>query len=910
MKKRHQILKRVKKKMKKIERILITVALLVLACFLMWPTLKWYSLTSNEDRTIATSGIESIRNTSHRLALDDEAKIKEYLNSDEDISSMFKMQVSKAADTYKAKNKAVPSVWTAKAILGAYDSESEAVYSFESYYRDKYLNLNKTSKKALKLGLDLRGGMSVLLDGDVSSLEARLGHSPSSEEISNALDQDIEILRLRIDQYGVSEADIRRQGSDQILVEVPGEVDPSRVESFLRGQGDLKFAVVDNAQTEQLHTWANEHYSELFDENGAFLSPSWIPEGYKAVGYYQNDDYGLDALVGFVVINEKETMDGSYITSVETGRGNLDNRPVVNFRLSNEGGDIFYDITSRHVNDRLAVVLDGKAKSVATINDALRTNVQVSGFTEQQAEDLSLVLKSTAFPIDLTVASEERVGASLGEDAISLSIKAFAVGVIIIAVFMLAYYWLQGLLSIFMLAINMFLIVSVLSAFSFTLTLTSIAGLILTLGMSVDSAIIVFERIKEEIALGKPQKEAVRLAFSKAKWTLLDANITTMIAAVVLSFLGSSAVKGFANTLAVGIVCTLITMLFISHLCEDLFVVDRKHSKVLIGKVRHLTNDEINSGNGVVRHILPVKKGALYALIFSSLFFICGAVFFGIKGGFNLGIDFESGYVATVEIDQTNRGTVRIDEVRSALDNSSFTVQNRGESDNGTFIVKAPASDEAARSDVASTIKSRLTEHFGENNVNFVSETFIGAKFSSSLVTGSLLGIFASLILILIYIWLRFRLSYALAAVLALMHDVILLLSFITIARIEISSVTIAAILTIIGYSLNNTIVIFDRVRENIKLSLGKGDINKIIDRSVTQSLKRTLFSSFTTIATVLPIAIFVPSEIRMFAICLTVGILIGIYSANFVSPNILRLFASIKNDAFDITKIKVKTEN
>lgn len=896
--------------MKKFERILITVALLVLACFLMWPTLKWYSLTSSEDRSIATSGIEGIRNTAHRMALDDTAAIKAYLDSDEAIDREFKMQVGKAKDTYNRKGKPQPSKWTAKAILDAYDSESEAVYSFESYYRDKYLGLNKTSKKALKLGLDLRGGMSVLLDGDVSSLEARLGHSPSSEEISNALDQDIEILRLRIDQYGVSEADIRRQGNDQILVEVPGEVDPSRVESFLRGQGDLKFAIVDNAKTEELITWANEHYSELFDENGAFVAPSWIPEGYKAVGYYQNDEYGLDALVGFVVIDESETMDGSYIVSVETARDNISNRPVVNFRLNNEGGDRFYDITSRHVNDRLAVVLDGKAKSVATINDALRTNVQVSGFTEQQAEDLSLVLKSTSFPIDLTVASEERVGASLGEDAIALSIKAFAVGLAIIVVFMLAYYWLQGLLSVFMLAINMFLIVSVLSAFSFTLTLTSIAGLILTLGMSVDSSIIIFERIREEIALGKPEKEAVRLAYSKAKWTLLDANITTMIAAIVLSFLGSSAVKGFANTLAVGIVCTLITMLFISHLCEDIFVVDRKHGRVFIGKVRRLSSEEINSENGTLKHILPVQKGAKFALCISTAFFILGAVFFGVKGGFNLGIDFESGYVATVQVDQTNRDTVRIDEVRSALGDSSFTVQNRGDSDNGMFIVKAPASDEEARSRVSETIINRLNDTFGAENVGIISETFIGAKFSSSLVTGSILGILVSLALILVYIWIRFRLSYALAAVLSLMHDVILLLAFITISRIEISSVTIAAILTIIGYSLNNTIVIFDRVRENIKLSLGKGDINRIIDRSVTQSLKRTLFSSFTTIAAVLPIAIFVTSEIRMFAICLTCGILIGIYSANFVSPNILRLFTRIKKSAFDITKVKVKNEN
>lgn len=898
--------------MNKLERVLITILALALASWLLFPTLKWYSLTSNEERAIASSGLTSIRDRAHSDALKDISDIKAKIGTDEDLSDSFKMQVSKARASYKDSGKDVPNKWTAEAILGAFSSEESAVNSFESYYRDKYLSLKRTSNKALKLGLDLRGGMSVLLDGDVDSLERRLEHRPSQEEIASAIDQDIEVLRLRIDQYGVSEADIRRQGNDQILVEVPGDVDPERVQSFIRGQGSLKFAIVNQEQTDELLKWKDEHYSELFDENGKFVQPDFIKEGFTAAPYYVNDEYGLETLrtdYPCAVIDNSQSMDGSYITSVEVQKDQYSNQPVVAFRLNSQGGDLFYELTSKNVRGPLAVVMDGKIKSIATIQQALSTNVQVTGFSEKEAEDLKVVLQTTSFPIELSIASEERVGASLGEDAIRLALQALLIGLGLIILFIICYYRLPGLLASFMLVLNVYLIIAVLSAFGFTLTLTSIAGLILTLGMSVDSAIIIFERIKEELSTGKTTKNAINNAFSRARWTLLDANITTMIAAIVLSFLGSAQVKGFANTLAIGIVCSLFTMLFVMHMFIDLFVTDRKRGKIHIGRIKMLSEEAIQNNAWDNKKVVPVKKMSYVVLIISSAFFIVGAVFFGVKGGFNLGIDFESGYMATVEIDQTNRNAVRIDEVRSAL-NSSYSVQNRGEADNGVFIIKTSADDQSAREEVSSAMLTSLEQTFGEGNVSIIAENFIGAKFSSALVRGSLIGIAISLVFMLIYIWIRFRLSYALASVFSLMHDVLLLLSFVSFMRIEISSVTIAAILTIIGYSINNTIVIFDRVRENIQLSNGKGVFVDIVERSVAQSLKRTLFSSLTTIVAVLPVAIFVTSEIRMFAVCLVVGILIGLYSANFVSPNLLRLFAKIKNPAFDPMNIKLNVKN
>lgn len=902
--------------MHKIERVLVVVLSLALACFLLYPTVKWYSYTTKEDRITANSGLSAIRDTSHKNAINDVKELKDLITitssdtakADEDISSTHIHQVQAAKESYVAKNKVVPEVWTAKAILGAFDSEAEAVSAFEKYYREKYLSLKKTSGKALKLGLDLRGGMSVLLSGNIDSLAERLGHTPSIEETDAAFAQDIEILRMRVDQYGVSEVDIRRQGTDQILVEVPGDPDPEKVQSLIRGQGNLQFAIVDEAKSEELRKWADEHYSEMFDENGSFISPSWIENGYTAHAYYKNDEYGLETLVTSypcAVIDNSKTMDGRYIKTASVSRDPQTRQPVVTFELTSEGGDLFYNLTSSNIHKPMAVVMDGKIKSIATIQSGIRTNVQVSGFTEKEAEDLKVVLEATTFPIELSVASEERVGASLGEDSINLAMKALIVGLSLIMLFLILYYKLPGFLAVIMLALDMFLIVSVLSALGFTLTLTSIAGLILTLGMAVDSAIIIFERIREEITSGKDVKSSIRTAFSRARWTLLDANITTMIAAVVLSFLGSSQVKGFANTLGVGIVCSLLTMLFMLHLFMDIVITDVKHPHLFMGRIKVLNDEQLLKKNS---KRIRVVKASWVALVLSSLLFIAGAVFLISKGGFALGIDFESGYMANVKIEKNNGSVVKIDEVRSALD-SSFSVQNSGDSDNGIFIIKASADDENARASVSEAMKEKLGASFMDGKVDVIGESFIGAKFSSSLVKGSLLGIAASLILMLIYIWIRFRLSFALASVLSLMHDVLLLLSFISVTRIEISSVTIAAILTIIGYSINNTIVIFDRVRENIMLSSGKGDLNNIIERSVAQSIKRTLFSSFTTIVAVLPVAIFVTSEIRMFALCLVVGMLIGIYSANFVAPNILRLFAKIKNAAFDPMSIKLKVK-
>ena len=324
--------------------------------------------------------------------------------------------------------------------------------------------------------------------------------------------------------------------------------------------------LVDSSLTNQVNSYYSANPSSAYNPDGSLITPSFVPENRLFAGYYSKDSYGLDKLESFAVLDPSVQLDGNYIESATQSKDNVTQRPVVNFKLSSEGGKKFYDITSANKGRALAVVLDGKVKSIATINDAISENVQISGFSEKEAAALAIVLKTASFAIDLEVVSQQAVGATLGDDAVRIGIMAIAFGFVLVVIFMFLYYGLSGLVADFALLLNLFIMVSVLSALHFTVTLTSIAGLILTLGMAVDANVIIYERIKEELAVGRSPAKAVEIGFGRAFWTI--------IAAIVLSSLGSSSVKGFAVTLAVGIATSLFTSLYVSHLVFDLFITE------------------------------------------------------------------------------------------------------------------------------------------------------------------------------------------------------------------------------------------------------------------------------------------------------------------------------------------------
>ncbi len=570
--------------MKKRSRLVIVLVVVLLCGFFLYPTIAWYGFVPQDTKELATGSNVQIKEYSRGQASRDLRALKELVADDPQaaIPSEFSYLKEYAKENYKAMKRSVPRNWTLESLFAGFYNEQDMFDLSESYYRTSLLDLKVLGNKALQLGLDLKGGMSILLEADVASYEAKIGKDASSSEISAMIRQDIEILEKRIDQFGVSEPVIRLQGDDQILIEIPGAADPERVNSFLRGKGSLVFKMVDDTLTSELNAYYAENPSEVYTDAGVLRQPSFLPAGKIAAGYYVSDEYGIDELQRYVVIEDEIGLDGIHLESATTATDGITGRPVVNFQLDSLGGDIFYKLTSNHVGDTMAVVMDGKVKAMATINEGIRSNVQISGFNTEEAADLAIVLRTAALPIELIVSSQQAVGATLGEDAVSAGLKAIAVGLVLVIILMFAYYHVSGLVANLALLLNMFFMISILSAFNFTLTLTSVAGLILTLGMAVDTNVIIFERIKEERRLGKSDVAAIKAGFDKAFWTVMDANITTIIAALVLSQLGSSAVKGFANTLAIGIVSSVFTALFVSHLIFDATVAQREGKKLHI----------------------------------------------------------------------------------------------------------------------------------------------------------------------------------------------------------------------------------------------------------------------------------------------------------------------------------------
>ncbi len=570
--------------MKKRSRLLIVLAVVLLCGYFLYPTIKWYGFVPQQTKELATGSNVQIKEYARGQASRDLRELKELVASNPQaaLPSKYSFLKTIAKANYKATRRTAPKSWTVSTILGGFSSEQALFNALESNYRTSLLGVKALGNKALQLGLDLRGGMSILLEADVASYEAKKGSSASSSEIAAAIRQDIEILEKRIDQFGVSEPVIRLQGSDQILIEIPGAADPERVNSFLRGKGSLVFKMVDTDLTAELDAFYKANPGEVYTDTGSLKQPDFLPAGKIAAGYYVSDEYGIDELERYVVINEEVGLDGTHLESATTGTDGITGRPVVNFHLDNLGGDIFYKLTSTNVGKTLAVVMDGKVKAMATINEGIRSSVQISGFNAEEANDLAIVLRTAALPIELVVSSQQAVGATLGEDAVSTGLKAIIIGFILVVLIIFGYYHLSGLVADLALLLNLFIMISVLSAFNFTVTLTSIAGLILTLGMAVDTNVIIFERIKEERRVGKTDIAAIKAGFDKAFWTVMDANITTIIAALVLSQLGSSSVKGFANTLAIGIVSSVFTALFVSHLVFDATVTDREDKKLHI----------------------------------------------------------------------------------------------------------------------------------------------------------------------------------------------------------------------------------------------------------------------------------------------------------------------------------------
>ncbi len=564
--------------MGKFKRFLIVIAVLATVSLFLWPTVRWYFLIPQDQRALAQGSRVQIQRYAQRMAVSDVGELKSLATGGGSAELPEKLAFAKdvARKAYKAKGAKIPAAWDAGAVLGAFGNERAALAAVEEHYRKKILGIKNVHNDAIQLGLDLSGGISFNIQ---ATLAKKGGAEPTAAERDDAMNRGLDVLKSRIDKFGLTEPVIRRMGDDQIYVEIPGTADPERINGIIMGKGQLAFFLVDQEATSVVQSFlaANPGYiveedGSIVDATGARMDAGLLPEGKVLRKESQKDAYGIDVDTGryFVLKNDpSSTLDGNYIVDATVTSDPITGAPAVSFELSKEGGDLFSQLTSTNINKPMCIVLDDKVKSVANIQSAISERGQISGLDYEEAQYVSNILKTAALPVMLESKSYQAIGASLGDDAIRQGAKALGYGILAVLLFMFLYYRGAGINAMVAQVLNMFIMLGILSAFNLTLTLPSIAGFVLTIGMAVDANVIVFERIKEELKLGKGRKASIEAGFNKAFWAIFDGNLTTIIAALFLAILGSGPIQGFAVSLAIGNVTSLFTSLFVSRLMFD-----------------------------------------------------------------------------------------------------------------------------------------------------------------------------------------------------------------------------------------------------------------------------------------------------------------------------------------------------
>ena len=684
----------------------------------------------------------------------------------------------------------------------------------------------------IKLGLDLQGGIHLTLRVDTSKL-------PENAKF-DAVSRAIEIIRNRIDQFGVAEPSIQAEGLDRIVVQLPGLTDRQRALELVGKTALLEFKIVSDDSAALREAVAGK-----------------TPAGYQL---YKSED-GSDLLL------EKETvLTGKYITNAKVDFGQY-GEPVVSLEFNSEGGKSFSDITGANVGRRLAIVLDDKVQSAPVINERIPSGrPQISGrFTADQAGDLAITLRAGALPAPIIVEDDKTVGPQLGKDSIQQGIRAALIGFILVVAFMAVYYLLGGLIANFALFLNILIILAALSYFHATLTLPGIAGIVLTIGMAVDANVLIFERIREEQALGKPMAGALMAGYHKAFATILDSNLTTLITAAILYFMGSGPVKGFALTLSVGLLASMFTAVFVTRAIFDL-ILAKGGLKSL--KMLHFLRKPPSIDYLKVRKI---------CYLLSTIVIVAGLVVFAMRGSKMFGVDFSGGTL----LEYRFANSVGVDKVRKSLNEvglGTSIIQKVG--DTNQIIIRAPLNTDKAIGDV-------IKKDFSDNPAELLRAENVGPIVGKELRVKALWAVVLSLLGIWIYVIWRFDFKFAFGAILSLLHDALITIACVAMAGREISVPVLAAVLTVLGYSINDTIVIFDRIREHRRTGV-KETFEQAINTSINQCMARTILTTLTVVLVVTSLYFFGGEVINDFAFTMLVGVITGTYSTVYIAAPVL----------------------
>lgn len=697
----------------------------------------------------------------------------------------------------------------------------------------------------IKPGLDLSGGTQFTL---------QLAGSPTA----SALDQAVEVIRKRIDSGGISEPIIQPSGDSRILVQVPGINESNKLEyrQKLERVAKLEFRMV-HPESESILAQAKDGKGELPFEYEVLL---------------QNDRQKDGTIIqSSLLVKKRAAMSGKYVKSAWRSIDEF-GRPEVIIDFDSEGKTIFGKLTTDNVGQRMAVVLDGLVYSSPGIRQPITTgNCQISGgnMTPQEAEELSSVLEN---PLEtpVSIVDERGVDPSLGAASVKSGFIAAIIGFVLVVVFMVVYYRLAGFISIIALVLNMFILLGLLAQFGFTLTLPGVAALILIIGMAVDANVLIYERIREELSLGKPLRAAIHAGFDKAFSSILDANVTTIIATIILYWQGSGAIQGFAVVLTLGVLVSLFSALVATRAGFNLALNHTNLSKLTMMRFFDKTK-------------IDFMRIRFVTFAISIILIICSVFAWLHKGEKAYGVDFVGGDLLSLSFNEK----IADDRVRSAIALSSAVVQYQRDFTAGSEILTIRTNSDQAEIAEANLIKAFPQAGFKRLQLDKV-QAVIGDEFKNksfiALILG-MLGIFA-------FIVIRYEFSFAVGATVALVHDVIIAIGLFIMFGQELSLVTVGAILTIAGYSINDTIIVFDRIRETLRND-NNTPFAEVLNLAINNTLSRTVLTTSVTMLAVLALYFFGGLAIHDFAMMLVIGIIVGSYSSIFIASPIVLLFGN-----------------
>ena len=665
------------------------------------------------------------------------------------------------------------------------------------------------------IGEDMSIPLGLDLSGGVSITYQVVDENPSAEDMSDTIYK----LQKRVDSYS-TEASVYQVGDDRITVEIPGVQDANQILEDLGNPGSLEFQMPDGT---------------------VFMTGDMVADAQAAT---QTDTYG-----------NKEY--------------------VVALKLTDEGAKIFGEVTSENIGKNLPIVYDGETISYPRVQTAITGGeAQITGMADfEEAETLATQIRIGSLSLQLSELESSVVGAQLGSQAISSSLKAGAIGLAIVMVFMIIMYAVPGIAASLALAIYTTLVIATLYLFEITLTLPGIAGIILGIGMAVDANVIVFARIREEIATGKSVQTSMKIGFQKAMSAILDGNITTLIASVVLMALGSGTVKGFAYTLMIGIILSLFTAMVVTrYILYSLYALGLKSEK-LYGRAKERKSIDF------------IGKKAVFFTI-SGIIIAAGLISMGVHSAtegkaLNYGLDFMGGTSTTADFGKD----MTIEDIENDI--VPYVEKVTGDSDVQATKVEGTTQVTIKTRTLSLDERQELEDTLAENcdmDASTITSQSISSTISGEMRSDALKAVIVSCIFMLLYIWFRFKdIRFAASAILALVHDVLVVITVYALVRISVGSTFIACVLTIVGYSINDTIVIFDRIRENLALKTGKQtaeDLREIANKSLTQTLSRSINTSITTFIMVVMLYILGVASIRDFSLPLMAGLVCGAYSS------------------------------